>query len=189
MVVIHFERIVFLRILRSDIETDKWQYIFKGVELLHYSVFLSVRGRSMHIVQNLIKINLPDFICIFIGQFPTHFVLWPLTSEAKTKISKSNNSRTFQILYVILSVNSPHILFYDLWPLRPKRKFQNPITQELCKISTPNFVYNFIGQLSTHFFHNLWSPQPRAFFKIWPLTSEVKFDQKENVKSNNSTTM
>ena len=42
----------------------------------------------------------------------------------------------------------------QIWTLGLK-KFQNPITLELCKISTPNFVCKSIGQFSTHF---VWPP-------------------------------
>ena len=38
---------------------------------------------------------------------------------------------------------------------KPKGKCQNPITQELWKISTPNFVCDFIGQFSKHFMDHI----------------------------------
>ena len=34
----------------------------------------SIRGRTMHTIQKLIKITLQNFICNSIGQFPTHFI-------------------------------------------------------------------------------------------------------------------
>ena len=49
---------------------------------------------------------------------------------------KNYSRYQYQIFHVTLLVDSPHhIVFYNLWPqiwpMRPKQKCQNPITQEL----------------------------------------------------------
>ena len=90
----------FLEIFRSRAPL---RFSFSVRPSIQPSVHPNLRGRTMHIVQKLIEITLPNFICKFTGQLLTYFfTLWPITSkvnltfEAKTKVSESNNSKTMQ---------------------------------------------------------------------------------------------
>ena len=56
----------------------------------------SVCGRTMHRIKKLRKITLLNFLCNFIGQFPTHFILWPLTSEVRFDLWGQN--KNFKII-------------------------------------------------------------------------------------------
>ena len=56
----------------------------------------NLHGRTMHIVEKLIKITLPNFICKFIGQFPTYFILWTLTSAIKFDLWGQNKNFKIQ---------------------------------------------------------------------------------------------
>ena len=53
-------------------------------------------GITTHIVQKLIKITLPNYICNFIGHFPTHLFLWPLTCKVKFDLWGQNENFKIQ---------------------------------------------------------------------------------------------
>ena len=138
-------------------------------------VFLSVRP-SVRTWENnaysskILEITLPNFICIFIGQFHTDFVSWPLTYEVKfnlsgkTKISKSSKSKlckistpdfecnfiikfsTFCFMTFYLLIKGPYSK-YDLWP--PMSNFTSDTKMKYLNVDHVRYLFKFFSDYLT----------------------------------------